>query len=95
MFGVVLRVIRSKLEAKLVLVVFGEKPWNYQSWFQSFLAKNHELPPWDLGQNFKLAKTFSIGKRSREMMFRVVLRMIRSKLESKVGFSRSWIKTMN
>ena len=27
MFGVVLRVIGSKLEAKLKLSVFGQKPW--------------------------------------------------------------------
>ena len=70
MFGVVFRVIGSKtfsiVEEKFAV-------------FQPFLAKKHGLTPWDLGQNFKFAKTFSIGKRSREMMFGVVFRVIGSK----------------
>ena len=68
MFGVLLRVIGSKVEAKC---------------FSPFLTKNHELTPWDLGQNFNFAKTFCIGKRSREMMFGVLLRVIGSKVEGK------------
>ena len=31
------------------------------------------LSRWDFGQNFKFAKTFCIGKRSREMISGVVL----------------------
>ena len=73
MFGVVFRVIGTKLEAKV-----GSQP---------FLAKNHELTPWDLGQNFKLAKTFSLGKRSREIMFGVVFRVNVTKLEAKLVFA--------
>ena len=36
----------------------------------------------DFGQNFKFSKTFCIGKRIREMMFGVVLRVIGSKGEA-------------
>ena len=71
MFGVVLRVIRSK---------------SYQSCLKPFLGKNHGLPPLDFGQNFKLAITFCIGKRSREMMFGAVL--IGSKSDAK------WFRTV-
>ena len=46
-----------------------------------FFAKKHELTPWDFGQNFKFAKSFCIGKRSREIMYGVVFRVIESKLE--------------
>ena len=35
----------------------------------------------DFGPNFKFAKTFCIGKRSREMMFGVVFRVIGSNVE--------------
>ena len=76
MFRVVLRVIGSKVEAKLKLAVFG---------------RNHGLTPWDLGENFKFAKTFCRGKRSPEMMFGVVLRVIGRKVE----VSRFWAKTMD
>ena len=58
MFGVLFRVIGSNVEEISVLVIFGKK---------------RRLTPWDFGQNFKFAKTFCIGKRSREMMFGVVL----------------------
>ena len=46
MFGVIFRVIGSKVEPKNFLAI---------------LAKNHGLTPWDLVQNFKFSKTFSIG----------------------------------
>ena len=59
-----------------------------QSGLKPFLAKNHGLPPLDFGQNFKFAKTFCIGKISREMMFGVVLRVIGSKSDAK------WFKTV-
>ena len=49
--------------------------------FWAFLAKKHGLTPWDFGQKFKFAKTFCIVKKSREMMFGVVFRVIGSKLE--------------
>ena len=65
-FGVVLRVIGSKVEGKCFLAVFGQKPWTNPLGFWS---------------KFKFAKTFCIGKRSREMMFGVVLRAIGSKVE--------------
>ena len=40
MFGVVLRVIASKVEEKLKLAVFGEKPWTNPLGFRS---KNSSL----------------------------------------------------
>ena len=72
MFAVVSRVIKSKVEERKVFF-----------WFQPFLAKNNGLTPLDFPQNFKFANTFSIGKRSREMMFAVVFRVIGSKVEAK------------
>ena len=69
MFGVVFRVIGSKVEEKLFLAVFGQK---------------HGLTPWDLGQNFKFAKTFSIGKKEPRNDVWVVFRVIGSKVEEKL-----------
>ena len=60
-----------------------------------FLAKKHGLTPWDFGENFKFAKTFCIGKRSREMMFGVVFRVIESKLEKNYFFRHFWPKSMD
>ena len=68
MFRIVLRVIGTKVKVKWCLAVFG---------------KNRGLTPWDLGQNFKFAKTFCIVERSSEMMFGIVLRVIGSKVEAK------------
>ena len=75
MFAVVSRVIGSKVEERKVFL-----------WFQPFLAKNHGLTPLDFPQNFKFANTFSIGKKSREMMFAVVSRVIGSKEEERKVF---------
>ena len=52
-----------------------------ENWFLAVFAKKRGLTPWDFGQNFKFAQTFCIGKRSREMMFGVVFRVIGSKVE--------------
>ena len=60
-FGVVFRVVGSKVEEKNSFDVFS-----------SFWPKTHGLTPLDFGQNLKFAKTFFIGKKSRETMFGVV-----------------------
>ena len=56
--------------------------WNERN-FEPILAKNHGLTPWDLVQNFKFSRTLSRGKKSREMMFWVIFRVIGSKVERK------------
>ena len=66
-FGVVFRVIGSNLEENLFLADFGQKAWTN---------------PLGFWQNFKVVKNFCIGKRRREMMFRVQnFRVIGSSLE--------------
>ena len=80
MFGVLLSVIGSKVKAK---------------GFSPFFAKNHKLIPWDLGENFNFSKIFSIGNRSREMIFAVLFSLIGSKVEAKWVFRRFSPKTMN
>ena len=67
-FGEVFRVIGKKVKAKC---------------FSRFLAKNHEQTPWELGQNFKLPKSFCIGETSREMMFGEGFRVIGNKVQAK------------
>ena len=49
--------------------------------FKPFLANKAWTNPWDFGQNFKFAQTSCIGKRSQEMMFGMVLRVIGNNLE--------------
>ena len=61
MFGVIFRVIGSNFE---------------EIGFQPILPKKRGLTPWDFRQNFKIAKTFYIGKGRREMMFGVIFRVI-------------------
>ena len=68
MFGVVLRVIGSKVKTKWSLAVFGQ---------------NHGLTSVDFRQNYKFAKSFCLSKRSRALIFWVVLRVIGSKVEAK------------
>ena len=80
MFGDVFRVIGSNLEENWFLADFGQKAWTN---------------PWDFGQNFNFAKTFCIGKRRREMMFGVILRVIGSNLGRKLVFSQFWPKSMD
>ena len=63
----VLRVIGNNLEESCIL--------------SRFWPTKHGLTPWDFGQNFKFAQTSCIGKRSREMMFGMVLRVIGNNLE--------------
>ena len=60
-----------------------------------FLAKTHGLTPWDFGENFKFAKTFCIGKRSREMMYGMVFRVIESELEENWFLGIFLQKSMN
>ena len=80
MFGVVFRVIEAN--------------WR-KIGFWAFLAKKHGLTPWDFGQNFKFAKTFCIGKRSREMMFGVFFRGDWKQIGGKLVFGRFWPKSMD
>ena len=49
-------------------------------WFLAVFRQKTWTNPGDFGQ---FAKTFCIGKNSREMMFGVVLRVIGSKVEAK------------
>ena len=81
MFGVVFEAIGRKVEERLV--------------FSRFWPKNHELTPWEFGQNFKFAQTFCIGKKSREIMFGVVFQVIGSKVEESWFSSRFWPKSMD
>ena len=49
--------------------------------FKPFLAKKRALTPWDFGENFKFAKTFGIRKRTREIMFGGVFRVLGSRFK--------------
>ena len=71
MFWVVLRVIGSKVGRKVKV--------------SRFWAETHYgLNPWDFFQKFKFTKTCCRGKKSPEMMFGLVLRVIGSKVEAKL-----------
>ena len=74
MFGVIFRVIRSNFEENRFLA--------------DLWPKKRALTPWDFGQNFKFTQTFYIDKARREMMFRVIFRVIGSNFERKSVFSR-------
>ena len=80
MFGVVFRVIGSKVEESWFLAVFGQK---------------HGLTPWEFGQNFKFAQTFCIGKKEPRNDVWSCFQVIGSKVEESWFLSRFWPKSMD